>query len=222
MADTKISALSDGTPMVGSTDYLAIARSGSNYKLPASQFAAGIGGLELIYRYTVAGTDKASIDTGADTADAGSTVWSGGDVLEIFVSVRTDDAAALSNIDLTVNNDTGNNYDRELVQGNASSAAAGPDNGVARWRIFAHGAGGTSGHAGVITFTFPNYAGTTFNKTGFLSNSVPDATSSNAVIALFAAGWRSTAAITRFKIAAVSTAKLKVGTQLSIYKRRSS
>ncbi len=55
MADTKISALSDGSPAIA-TDQLIIARAGSNYKLPAS---SDLGRMELVYRYTVAGTDKA-------------------------------------------------------------------------------------------------------------------------------------------------------------------
>jgi len=45
--------------------------------------SSAIGSSELIYRYTVAGTDKASIDTGVDTAQAGSNDWTNGDLLDI-------------------------------------------------------------------------------------------------------------------------------------------
>src|SRR5262245_2995315 len=42
-----------------------------------------LGGSSLIYRLTVAGADKASIDTGVDAPDAGSNDWTNGDLLEV-------------------------------------------------------------------------------------------------------------------------------------------
>ncbi len=218
MADTKISALSDGSPAV-STDELVIARSGSNYKLPVSTVKV-IGGMELVYRYTVAGTDKASIDTGADTADAGSNVWTGGDLLEVCWSIRTDDGAALALVNVTVNNDGSSIYDRQTINTNNATTAAGTALAGANWQIQVHGSGGSASYVGVARLLMPNFAGTTFWKTFEVTDGASDATAGNNSVQQSILGYRSTSAITRLKVAATGTQKLKVGSQLLIYKRR--
>ena len=175
----------------------------------------------LVYKYTVTGSDKASIDTGVDTADAGSNDWTDGDVLEVWVLARTDDAGAVVNIDMTFNNDTGSNYDRQIISGAGTTASAATQLANAFMGIVAHGSGGSSGYAAVNHCTIPGYAGTTFNKTMTAHCVIPDATSGNNRDLSESFGWRSTDAITRIKVAAESTAKLKVGSQLLIYKRSS-
>lgn len=203
---------------VGANGKLLVAASGETTGL---KWDAGyLGGLELIYKYTVTGSDKASIDTGADTADAGTNDWTGGDILEIFFIGRTDDAGATANLDMFVNNDTGANYDWQRVTGSNATASANVSLAQNQWRIGVHGSGGSSGYPQSYSLTIPNYAGTTFNKVGTLQESRCDATAGNNEHDSRAFGYRSTSAITRFKVAAVSTAKLKVGSQLLVYKRR--
>ncbi len=220
MADTKISALSDGSPRL-TTDEIVIARSGSNFKLPGSSISP-IGLTELIYRYTVAGSDKASIDTGADTADAGSNVWTGGDLLEIFICARTDSASASTSLLMTLNNDTGSNYDRQLLRGNNTSASATPSLAQTSWNLAVHGSGGSASYPSALRITIPNFTGTTFFKQAEATVGSQDATAGNNVMDVYGIGYRSTSAITRLKIIGFGTDKFKVGSQLLIYKRRSS
>lgn len=183
---------------------------------------ASIGSSSLIYRYTVAGSDKASIDTGVDTPDAGSNDWTNGDVLEVWVSSRTDDTAALATIVVTLNNDGSAVYDRQIVQGVNTVAAAGVAVGQTSWSLDAHGAGGTAGYPATVKLTIPDFAGTTLFKVAEVAAATPDATAGNNVIRLHSAGYRSTSAITRLKIAASAGQKLKIGSQLLIYKRLAS
>ncbi len=182
----------------------------------------GIGSSELIYRYTVAGSDKASIDTGVDTAQAGSNDWTGADLLEIWVLARTDDAAAITTVVMLVNNDTTSIYDWAFLQANAGAAGAGSAVAQPRWRPNAHGSGGSSGYASVYVITMPGFSNTTFWKTASMLHSQPDATTGNMVSETYGLGYRSTSAITRFSVSGFSTAKLKVGSQLLVYKRLAS
>jgi hypothetical protein len=182
----------------------------------------GAGLLQLVYRYTIAGVDKVSIDTGADASDAGSNIWTGGDVLEIWIVAATDDAAAGPNGAITVNNDTGANYDRQFVAGANVTGSAGVNVAAANWAVSLHGAGGTASYPAALHVTIPAYNSTTFNKVALLVDAVPDGTGANETIAVVAMGYRSTVAISRFKVSASGAAKLKVGSQLIVYKRLSS
>lgn len=176
--------------------------------------------LSKVYSYTVTGADKASIDTGIDTPDSGSNDWTGGDLLEVSMLTRTDEAGAGINVDVTLNNDTANNYDLQYVAGvNAGAGAGILALGNAAWPVASHGSGGSAGYAAVAEILFPHYAGTTFNKSGVLTGGRADATAGNNIVFVESLGYRSTAAITRMKVAAQGAAKLKVGSQLLIYKR---
>lgn len=183
-----------------------------------------LGRSALVYRYTVAGSDKASIDTGVDTADAGDNDWTGGDLLECYLYSRTDEAVPVSQLNLTFNNDGGGNYDRRRVQDPGSNAVAGAA-AVAQANIFFNtcGASDSANYFGYARFFIPNYAGTTGYKAAMIDAGTPDATGSNIYLQLFAAAYRSTSAITRLKVIPNTAGKkLKVGTQLLIYKRLSS
>jgi hypothetical protein len=181
-----------------------------------------IGGSELIYRYTVTGSDKASIDTGVDTPDAGSNDWTNGDVLEVWIAGRTDNAAAQVNFPVTVNNDTGSNYDLQYNIGSDVSVTANKVVAGANWALNMHGSGGSASYPTAIHATIPGYAGTVFNKVASALDAAAEATGGNNRANMYALGWRSTAAITRLKIAGSGTDKFKVGTQLLVYKRLAS
>ncbi len=215
MADSKISALTDGGGFAAG-DQIPIDRAGANFR------AQPIGVPVLVYRYTVTGSDKASIDTGVDTADAGSNNWTNGDLLEVFLLARTDDAAAFHDVDITLNNDTSSIYDRISVQAVGGSASTATSYADSKWAVQVHGSGGTSGYAGVTHLAIPGYAATVFNKIAQGGGSTPDGTTGNDIARAYIFGYRSTTAITRLKVAAQSTAKLKVGSELLIYKRLAS
>lgn len=179
------------------------------------------GASELIYKYTVAGVDKASIDTGADTASAGTLDWTNGDVLEVFMLIRTDDAAARAVVDVTVNNDSSAIYDLGRLRLDNSTVTGVPVLADTRWQLTVHGAGGSTGYASPVELRLDGYAATTFWKAGVGAWPTPDETAATTDLKIGWVGYRSTTAITRFKVAGQGAAKLKVGSQLLIYKRKS-
>lgn len=175
----------------------------------------------LLYDYEVSGSDKASIDTGVDTPQAGiagTSAFPALRVLEIFIVSRTDDAGASAVINLTVNNDGTGIYDNQRINANNTTVVGSNAVSQTEWAVATHGSGG-SGEAGVADIVIPGYAGTTFAKTGRVNTTSPDSTAGNGVVTLRALGYRSTSAITRFKVAGVGAAKLKVGSRLMIFAR---
>ncbi len=188
------------------------------------QLPATAGLTQLVYRYTVTGSDKASIDTGSDTPDAGSNVWTNGDLLEIFVAARTDDAVNAALIyTMTLNNDTSSIYDIMRLQGSNATASATNILAQPGWNdLVAHGTSGQSGVAGVTQMVIPAFSGTSFNKQATCVTGITDSTAANNFLRNLALGYRSTSAITRVAITAAGTTKFKVGTQLLIYKRLAS
>jgi hypothetical protein len=202
---------------VGTNGYVLTADSGESTGVKWAVAGVVTGGTVKLYDYTVSGSDKASIDTNVD----GTTVadFAGYSILEIFFVVRTDDAAAVAAVDVTVNNDTGANYDRQVFQGSNTTAAAAVSLAQTKWAVNAHGSGGSASYATAHRMVIPFYADTTFNKTGEIYQATPDATAGNNSLVCLAIGWRSTAAVTRVKIAAQGAAKLKVGSRLAVYGR---
>lgn len=185
--------------------------------------SGGIGASELIYRYTVTGSDKVSIDTGADTADAGSNDWSGGDLLEIYVLASTDDTGVTAQLKATLNNDGSSVYDREEFYGAGTTVGADAVKiGTAYWQLSVNGSGGSGSYAGMVRLVLPGYAGTHFWKTAEIASSNPDGSSSIQIVE-YSAGYRSTSAIARLAVTPETAGKkLKVGSQLLIYKRLAS
>lgn len=183
---------------------------------------AGVGTPALVYRYTVAGSDKTSIDTGVDTPDAGSNDWTNGDLLEIWIVARTDKAAANDEIDLTFNNDGTSIYDQQFLTAVNTTVTGAATVAQASIRSTVHAASGSASYPGQNAMSIADYAGTTFWKVIEARTAIPDATSGNNVAALRTYGYRSTSAITRAAITAIGGQKLKVGSQLLIYKRLAS
>jgi hypothetical protein len=125
-------------------------------------------------------------------------------------------------VTVTVNNDTGSNYDRQLVRGTQTTVTAQLVNAAAGWATTVHGSGGTANYPGFVKLAFPDFSGTTFNKAGELLSGILDATGGNNDVRSHAIGWRNTAAISRLAVAAAGGQKLKVGSQLLVYKRLAS
>jgi hypothetical protein len=162
------------------------------------------------------GADTASIDTGAGG-------FSGAfDILEIWIIAQGDDASPTVDVafDLTLNNDTGANYDNESMASVGGGApAAGASVAQTSWAFNTHGQGGTTQYPSVHRITIPGYAQTTFYKVAESETSRQDTTAGNSRIDIRALGWRNTAAITRIKIAARTTKKFKAGSRLVVYGR---
>lgn len=191
---------------------------GAKWKTPA-------GLPELVFRYTVTGADKASIDTGVDTPDAGSNDWTNADLIEFFVYARTDEATVNSNVNVTLNNDTGAHYDYLGLR--IQSTAAANFQGTAQTSFPLQVPGTTVADTAVFSISslqFLNPNGTVGYKpfTGTWSYMDPgDATQPETVA--MTGEFRSTSALTRLKIIPNTAGKkLKVGSQLLIYKRLAS
>ena len=181
----------------------------------------GIGSTSLIYRFTVTGSVKASIDTGVDAAQAGSSDWTNGDVLEAFFYCRTDQAVTGSQINVTANNDTGTNYDVQRLQNSNTTVTGAASTTSANMFFTAAGASLTANVFSVTRLVCANYAGTVGFKPFEIVSCMPDATAANLIEGIWSAHWKNTAAITRLKFAS-SSGNLAVGTVLAIYKRLAS
>lgn len=178
----------------------------------------------LLYDYEISGSDKQTIDTGADTPQAGiagtaAFPTTGLRVLEVFFYVRGDDSPGFANVNATVNNSGSSIYDLITVGGINGTVSAGPVISSAKWVLLCAGAGFASGVFSTYVMTFPNYVSTVGNKHGNLLIGTADTTSSQTVSRAYALGFRSTSALTRLAFAADSTKKFKVGTRLMVYAR---
>lgn len=224
MADSKISDLAAVSDLLTSDEYV-LARAGASKKITGANLKTGVlgpGALELVYRYQVAGSDKATIDTGVDTPDAGTNDWTNGDLLEVYFSARSDQAVVIGVFNLTVNNDTSSIYDSQLVQASGSTTVAGAAvAGAANWaQGLVHAANSGSGYPGSCNIILPNYANTVLWKVGEMDSGGVDTSIANDFSRKVSLGYRSTSAITRMKFDATSTFKFKVGSLLLIYKRK--
>ncbi len=202
---------------------------GANGQVLISDAAATPGvswsyGSVLLYDYTVAGSDKATIDTAVDTPDAGiagtsafSTAYR---VLEVWLYSRTDESVVKSPVDITLNNDNSAFYDHQRVVGDSTTAAAGSSVAGTVFQIFAPGASTATSVFGVMQFTFPFYASTVGFKAGVVIEGLADTTAANNHAGVRGITYRSTSALTRLKFAPDTAAKkFKVGTRLLIYAR---
>lgn len=174
----------------------------------------------LLYDYTVAGSDKASIDTGVDTPDAGyagTSAFPALRTLEVWIVGRTDEAIVFGNCNLTFNNDTGANYDQ--VQTQVTNATHAGTNSLAQNQIVPTLAGNSlaANYAGVIRLSIPGYAGTTFYKAMEILSGTTDSTAANNRVRALVATYKSTSAITRIKVTPGGAAKLKIGSRLIVY-----
>jgi hypothetical protein len=180
------------------------------------------GATSLVYRYTVAGADKSSIDTGVDVAQAGSNDWTNGDLLEAYLMCRTDEAVLASVVNITFNNDTGANYDLGYVDVSNASVTGGGVNAGTSMQVISGGASQVAGAVSTWRLAAPNYTGTTFWKAGELSGGITQPAGAR-VLDFEVFQYHNTAAITRLKVTPNTAGKnLKVGSQLLIYKRLAS
>jgi len=153
------------------------------------------------------------IDTGA----AG--IPPGFNVLEVFIIARSNEAVVGSQLDVVVNADTGNNYDREFVRGDNVTASASNGNAQPNWPIVIAGASCAAGVFSYLNITLPFYAQTTAFKTGALQHIRVDTTVANSRAELQGLLWRSTAAITRLSISAPAANLLLAGSRMLIFGR---
>ncbi len=217
IAKSGSTALTGAVTFTGGTN-VTLTQAGQDISIAASPGSPGAGASSLVYRYTVTGSDKASIDTGADTPDAGSNDWTNGDLLEIFLYARSDESVTSSQMQFIFNNDTTSIYDVTRLTGQNGGVSSASFASLGRFLADVPGASATASIFGSVAMVFPNYAGTVGFKVGSLQQSLPEPSTSAMEYQSFAAS-----AISRFKVIPnVALKKLKVGSQLLIYKRLAS
>lgn len=129
--------------------------------------------------------------------------------LRVIALLRGTAAATTVGMTLTLNNDSGANYDYvvQYAQGNGTNAAT---SGIAGTEFnigngFAPAANATAGRAAILLFDLPFYALTTFNKQASWVVATTKGTSSADQVHLDYSGtWRNTAAVTRLALAPAS------------------
>jgi hypothetical protein len=179
-----------------------------------------VGVSSLIYRYTISGVDKVSIDTTSDASQAGSNDWTNGDVLEVFMLMRTDEAVAQSRINLVINNDATAIYDDSFVRDLNATVSGNTGVGLTGSPLQAAGASQTASYYSAISVRFPAYMGTSAFKVGEVLIGTPDSTAANSVVWAFSIAYRQAVAISRLAISPnTGGAKLKIGSSLAVYKR---
>ncbi len=183
-----------------------------------------VGSSVMIYDYTVAGTDKASIDTGVDTPDSGvagtAAFPTSYAVLEVWAYLRTDDTTAAPAVTLTLNNDTSAHYDDTTIQLNNATLSQSTHISTSSFTIDAHGGGGSANYPATNKLVFPNYGNSVFYKIGELIKMTADGTNTNCFYTTGALTFHDTNPLTRLKIVpATALKKFKVGSRLTIFAR---
>lgn len=169
------------------------------------------GGMVNLFDSTLA-VDTATIDTGAGGISGAYSA------IMLVIYCRTDEAVGFSNINLTFNNDTGNNYDRVATQTVNTTASGNVNLAQSQWLVTQPGASCAANVFGSAVITFPNYAGTTGEKSGSGISGVVDTAAGQCAVVNAMYTYRSTSAISRAAITPNTAGKkLKAGTRFTIY-----
>ncbi len=183
-----------------------------------------LGASVLLYDRVIAGSDKASIDTGVDTPDAGiagtSAFATTYRVLEIWIYGRTDESVVTAGCNINFNNDTATNYAQQQVRNVNTTVSGTESGGRGNLQVVMPGASDTANYFGAARLTFQNYGGSVGYKAGEGTYSASDGSDTSAIVALAGMLYKSTSAITRLAITPTTGGqKFKVGTRLMIFAR---
>lgn len=164
---------------------------------------------------------------GSTTIDTGpGGVAAGYSVLTIYIVARTDDltggdgtdGGTLIPIYVTLNGDTGPNYDfTYVVRGGFGTFGHGVLRGQRAWELTAHGSGGVGNYTAVDRITIPDSTAA-FGKVGEATTASPDGMADNdSETVVKSLGWRSDAAIDELTISTHGANKLVAGSRLLIF-----
>lgn len=123
--------------------------------------------------------------------------------LKIEIYGASDAAVTNSNVTIMFNNDSGSNYDQELLQGTSNSTPSANGAVASAPQAIANVPGTSVANAATqATIYIPNYSQTTFQKSAMGQNSAKTGTGaiSNLFLFLYGVWWRNTAAITRIDL----------------------
>lgn len=140
-----------------------------------------------------------------------------GRLLEVYMLIRTTDAAAAANVGITVNGDTSSIYDFHGESVNNTTVAAIASRGQANWRPVVHGGGGSSGYPSVIHIVIPGHSDPYYWKVGHLNMSTPDATAANLWHEALGIGYRSQNPIGSLQVTAEGSAFIWNASRMTVF-----
>jgi len=178
--------------------------------LIAAQHAADNSIYPVKIGQVVVGAQVATIDFTAIPA--------GFETLILDVMGRGSAAAVLVNLLCQVNGDLGANYDYQIIEGSAATAAGYNTQAGTAWRLGGFSSQGASvGKASVAHVVLPSYARTVFHKTMVSTPAaVSDQTSSGITLDFTAGVWRGSSAINRLTLS-LSAGNFLTGTVATLY-----
>lgn len=166
-------------------------------------------GLSQLFDSTL-GVDTAAIDTGAGGIAGGHS-----HLIVIFYG-RGDAAGTDPGVNVTVNNDTGANYDWQQILASNTALSGTQARAATNWPLDMIGTNASDSYASTSVLIIPAYDQTSWWKSGIVIEGEPFSQSTQLRVWTYGIGWRSTAAITRMAWTAAS-GKLKAGSRLTIY-----
>lgn len=193
---------------VNTTSGLVCNLSSDGLLVPVGVFGFG---LTPLYSITL-NASAATIDTGANGIPSGH-----GDLI-VYIYCRTDRAALQDNIALTLNGDSGANYDAQRLQGSATTVATVNQNASTSLTAGMNCASATA-TAGVYAFIkvlIPAYDTTAGFKVAEVISSSP-LENSNASIQVWGAMWRNSAAINQITLKSTTGSNFVAGTRVVVY-----
>jgi hypothetical protein len=143
--------------------------------------------------------------------------------LIVVVTARGDAAATFADVRMTLNNDTGTNYDTQRSDlNNGTLTGAGAVAAAFGFIGWIPAASGVANAASSLEIVIPSYANTTFHKDFFSRSGLrTGAAAANMFENAIWGDWRSTAAVNRIDLA-LSTGNFVAGTKVTVYGRKSS
>lgn len=155
---------------------------------------------------------------GAATFDTGAGGFSTSlDHLLLVLYLRTTEVSILSSGVVTLNNDTGNNYDEQALRGRDTTASAADVEAASSLNFSCPGASAAAGVFGGGMLLIPNYALTTGEKSALMLGYFCDEAATGGDAGMRASHWRSTAAISRIIITAAAASDFLTGSRLTVY-----
>lgn len=213
MADKNLAALTAASDLAAG-DLFYISQSGNSRKITTANLKMG----EILL--------ATNTPTGTSTSFDVATLTSGYSFNHLRVRFfgRCDAAVSHRELRITVNSDTGSNYDGSYAQadGNGNTDNFADDGATSFWGGYIPGTSAQTGNAGESEIFIPEYASTTFRKKfRVLAGSVSVADASAAAGSIFAfmasAQWRNTAAITAIGLAVGIGGSFITGTTVRLY-----
>lgn len=177
----------------------------------AASFASGIVPWTVLFDETK-GADAATFDTGAGGFSTSLAH------LLVVAQLRTTEAIVISSAVVTLNNDSGANYDAQVVRGrDVTASAVDGQAGATQFNVIAPGASAAAGVFGAQLLVVPNYAATVAEKSALAIGGFADEAAAGGDAGARTYHWRSTAAVTRLIFTAGSASNFLAGSRVTVY-----